>query len=79
MYGKLFDFVVVEENLFKFKSTHGTGACKKVLPMIMRWFVLWCENILQDGNVYDSSLLADVKRQVDEAKAKSNGLGHTKN
>lgn len=71
--GKLADFVVVEENpLQNFKVLYGTGAIKLTDDNeVVR--VGGVKYTIKDGIVYDSkALLADVKRQVDEAKAKSN-------
>lgn len=71
--GKLADFVVVEENpLQNFKVLYGTGAIKLTEDNeVVR--VGGVKYTIKDGIVYDSkALLADVKRQVDEAKAKSN-------
>ena len=71
--GKLADFVVVEENpLANFKVLYGTGAIKLTENNeVVR--VGGVKYTIKDGIVYDSkALLADVKRQVDEAKAKEN-------
>jgi imidazolonepropionase-like amidohydrolase len=71
--GKLADFVVVEENpLQNFKVLYGTGAIKLTEDNeVVR--VGGVKYTIKDGIVYDSkALLADVKRQVDEAKAKNN-------
>ncbi len=71
--GKLADFVIVEENpLQNFKVLYGTGAVKLTEDNeVVR--VGGVKYTVKDGIVYDSkALLADVKRQVDEAKAKSN-------
>ncbi len=71
--GKLADFVIVEENpLQNFKVLYGTGAIKLTDDNeVVR--VGGVKYTVKDGIVYDSkALLADVKRQVDEAKAKSN-------
>jgi imidazolonepropionase-like amidohydrolase len=71
--GKLADFVVVEENpLQNLKVLYGTGAIKLTDDNeVVR--IGGVKYTIKDGIVYDSkALLADVKRQVDEAKAKSN-------
>ena len=71
--GKLADFVVVEENpLQNFKVLYGTGAIKLTEENeVVR--VGGVKYTIKDGIVYDAkALLADVKRQVDEAKAKTN-------
>ena len=71
--GKLADFVVVEENpLQNLKVLYGTGAIKLTEDNeVVR--VGGVKYTIKDGIVYDSkALLADVKRQVDEAKAKRN-------
>ncbi len=71
--GKLADFVIVEENpLQNFKVLYGTGAIKLTEDNeVVR--VGGVKYTIKDGIIYDSkALLADVKRQVDEAKAKSN-------
>lgn len=71
--GKLADFVIVSENpLQNFKVLYGTGAIKLTENNeVVR--VGGVKYTVKDGIVYDSkALLADVKRQVDEAKAKSN-------
>jgi len=71
--GKLADFVIVEENpLQNFKVLYGTGAIKLTEDNeVVR--VGGVKYTVKDGIIYDSkALLADVKRQVDEAKAKSN-------
>lgn len=71
--GKLADFVIVSENpLQNFKVLYGTGAIKLTENNeVVR--VGGVKYTVKDGIVYDSkALLADVKKQVDEAKAKSN-------
>ncbi len=71
--GKLADFVILEENpLQNFKVLYGTGAIKLTEDNeVVR--VGGVKYTVKDGIIYDSkALLADVKRQVDEAKAKSN-------
>lgn len=71
--GKLADFVIVEENpLQNFKVLYGTGAIKLTEDNeVVR--VGGVKYTVKDGIIYDSkALLADVKRQADEAKAKSN-------
>lgn len=71
--GKLADFVVVEENpLQNFKVLYGTGAIKLTEDNeVVR--VGGVKYTIKDGIVYDAkALLADVKRQVNEAKAKNN-------
>lgn len=71
--GKLADFVIVEENpLQNFKVLYGTGAIKLTEDNeVVR--VGGVKYTVKDGIIYDSkALLADVKRQVDEAKAKGN-------
>ncbi len=71
--GKLADFVIVEENpLQNFKVLYGTGAIKLTDDNeVVR--VGGVKYTIKDGIVYDSkALLADVKRQVDQAKAKNN-------
>ena len=71
--GKLADFVIVEENpLQNLKVLYGTGAIKLTEDNeVVR--VGGIKYTVKDGIVYDSkALLADVKRQVDEAKANSN-------
>ncbi len=71
--GKMADFVIVEENpLQNLKVLYGTGAIKLTEDNeIVR--VGGVKYTIKDGIIYDSkALLADVKRQVDEAKAKEN-------
>ena len=71
--GKLADFVVVEENpLQNLKVLYGMGAIKLTDDNeVVR--IGGVKYTIKDGIVYDSkALLADVKRQVDEAKAKAN-------
>lgn len=71
--GKMADFVVVEENpLQNLKVLYGTGAIKLTEDNeVVR--VGGVKYTIKDGIIYDSkALLADVKRQVDEAKAKEN-------
>lgn len=71
--GKLADFVVVEENPLKnLKVLYGTGAIQLTADneVIRAGGVKYT---IKDGIVYDAkALLADVKRQVDEAKSKAN-------
>jgi hypothetical protein len=69
--GKLADFVVVEENpLANFKALYGTGAIKLTEDNeVVR--VGGVKYTIKDGVVYDAKrLLADVKKMVDDAKAK---------
>lgn len=71
--GKLADFVIVEENpLQNFKVLYGTGAIKLTNDNeIVR--VGGVKYTIKDGIIYDAkALLADVKQQVDAAKAKNN-------
>ncbi|MGB3152391.1 MAG: amidohydrolase, partial [Maribacter sp.] len=71
--GKMADFVVVEENpLQNLKVLYGTGAVKLTEDNeVVR--VGGVKYTIKDGIIYDSkALLADVKRQVDEAKQKEN-------
>lgn len=71
--GKLADFAIVEENPLKnLKVLYGTGAIKLTEDNeVVR--VGGVKYTIKDGIIYDSkALLADVKRQVDEAKAKDN-------
>ena len=71
--GKLADFVIVEENpLVNFKVLYGTGAIKLTEDNeVVR--VGGVKYTIKDGIIYDAKkLLADVKRMVDEAKAKEN-------
>ena len=71
--GKMADFVVVEENpLQNLKVLYGTGAIKLTKDNeVVR--VGGVKYTIKDGIIYDSkALLADVKRQVDEAKTKEN-------
>lgn len=71
--GKLADFVVVEENpLQNLKVLYGTGAIKLTEKNeVVR--IGGVKYTIKDGIIYDSkALLADVKRQVDEAKATNN-------
>ncbi|MFX0558212.1 amidohydrolase family protein [Maribacter sp. CXY002] len=70
--GKMADFVVVEENpLQNLKVLYGTGAIKLTEDnKVVR--VGGVKYTIKDGIIYDSkALLADVKRQVDDAKAQS--------
>ncbi|MFT5736644.1 MAG: hypothetical protein ACI9SG_000988, partial [Maribacter sp.] len=71
--GKFADFVVVEENPLKnLKVLYGTGAIRLTddNKVIRAGGVKYT---IKDGIVYDAkALLADVKRQVDEAKSESN-------
>ncbi len=69
--GKLADFAIVDENPLKnLKVLYGTGAIKLTEDnKVVR--VGGVKYTIKDGIIYDSkALLADVKRQVDEAKAK---------
>lgn len=71
--GKLADFVVVEENpLINLKALYGTGAIKLTEDNeVVR--VGGVKYTIKDGIVYDAKrLLADVKKMVDDAKAKEN-------
>ncbi|RRQ47505.1 amidohydrolase [Maribacter algicola] len=71
--GKLADFAIIAENpLQNLKVLYGTGAIKLTEDnQVVR--VGGVEYTIKDGIIYDSkALLADVKRQVDEAKAKEN-------
>lgn len=71
--GKLADFAIVEENPLKnLKVLYGTGAIKLTQDNeVVR--VGGVKYTIKDGIIYDSkALLADVKRQVDKAKAKEN-------
>ncbi|PIB26978.1 amidohydrolase family protein [Maribacter sp. 4G9] len=71
--GKLADFAIVAENpLQNLKVLYGTGAIKLTEDNdVVR--VGGVKYTIKDGIIYDSkALLADVKRQVDEAKAKGN-------
>lgn len=71
--GKLADFAIVAENpLQNLKVLYGTGAIKLTEDNeVVR--VGGVKYTIKDGIIYDSkALLADVKRQVDEAKAKEN-------
>lgn len=71
--GKFADFAIVEENPLKnLKVLYGTGAIKLTEDNeVVR--VGGVKYTIKDGIIYDSkALLADVKRQVDEAKAKEN-------
>jgi imidazolonepropionase-like amidohydrolase len=71
--GKMADFVVVEENPLKnLKVLYGTGAVRLTddNKVVRAGGVKYT---IKDGIVYDAkALLADVKRQVDEAKNKAN-------
>jgi imidazolonepropionase-like amidohydrolase len=71
--GKMADFVVVEENPLKnLKVLYGTGAVRLTddNKVIRAGGVKYT---IKDGVVYDAkALLADVKRQVDEAKSEAN-------
>ncbi|MTI38847.1 amidohydrolase family protein [Fulvivirga lutimaris] len=70
--GKLADFVIVEENpLANFKVLYGTGAIKLTEDNeVVR--VGGVKYTVKDGIVYDAkALLADVKKMVDEEKAKT--------
>ncbi|WP_410485057.1 amidohydrolase family protein [Spongiivirga sp. MCCC 1A20706] len=69
--GKMADFVVVEENPLKnFKVLYGTGAIRLTEDNeVVR--VGGVKYTIKDGIIYDAKrLLADVKKMVDEAKAK---------
>lgn len=69
--GKLADFVVVEENPLKnLKVLYGTGAVRLTADNeVVR--VGGVKYTIKDGIIYDSkAILADVKKQVDSAKAK---------
>jgi len=71
--GKLADFVVVEENpLQNLKVLYGTGAIRLTDDnKVVR--VGGVKYTIKDGIIYDAkALLADVKRQVDEAKSETN-------
>ena len=71
--GKLADFAIVAENPLKnLKVLYGTGAIKLTDDNeVVR--VGGVKYTIKDGIIYDSkALLADVKRQVDEAKAQEN-------
>jgi hypothetical protein len=71
--GKLADFVIVEENpLQNLKVLYGTGAIKlNDNNEVTR--VGGVKYTVKDGIVYDAKqLLADVRKMVSEAKAKSN-------
>ncbi len=70
--GKLADFVIAEENpLMNFQSLYGTGAIKLVENnKVVR--VGGVKYTIKDGIVYDAKkLLADVKKMVDDEKAKT--------
>ena len=71
--GKLADFVIVDENpLRNLKVLYGTGAVKltKDNKVIRAGGVKYT---IKDGIIYDAKrLLADVKKMVDEEKAKKN-------
>ncbi len=71
--GKLADFVIVEENPLKnLKVLYGTGAIKLTdANEVVR--VGGVKYTIKDGIIYDAKrLLADVKKQVDTEKAKTN-------
>ena len=71
--GKLADFVVVEKNPLKnLKVLYGTGAIKLTEDNeVVR--VGGVKYTINDGIVYDAkALLADVRKQVDSAKAENN-------
>jgi len=70
--GKLADFVIVEENpLVNLKVLYGTGAIKLTEDNeVVR--VGGVKYTIKDGIVYDAKrLLADVKKMVDDEKAKT--------
>ncbi len=70
--GKLADFVIVEENpLQNLKALYGTGAIKLTeANEVVR--VGGVKYTVKDGIIYDAKkLLADVKKMVDEEKAKT--------
>ncbi|MBC7923407.1 MAG: amidohydrolase family protein [Ferruginibacter sp.] len=71
--GKLADFLIVEENpLRNLKVLYGTGAIK-LTPSNEVVRVGGVKYTIKDGILYDAKkLLADVKKMVDEAKAKEN-------
>lgn len=71
--GKLADFVIVEENpLVNLKALYGTGAIKLTEDNeVVR--VGGVKYTIKDGVIYDAKrLLADVKKMVDDEKAKTN-------
>ena len=71
--GKLADFVIVEENPLKnLKVLYGTGAIKLTEDNeVVR--VGGVKYTIKDGVIYDAKrLLADVKKMVDDEKAKTN-------
>jgi imidazolonepropionase-like amidohydrolase len=70
--GKLADFVIVEENpLANLQSLYGTGSIKLVENnQVVR--VGGVKYTIKDGIIYDAKkLLADVKKMVDDEKAKT--------
>jgi len=70
--GKLADFVILEENpLVNLKSLYGTGAIKLTDDNeVVR--VGGVKYTIKDGIIYDAKrLLADVKKMVDDEKAKT--------
>ncbi len=70
--GKLADFVIVEENpLVNLKVLYGTGAIKLTKDNeVVR--VGGVKYTIKDGIIYDAKrLLADVKKMVDDEKAKT--------
>ena len=71
--GKLADFVIVEENpLINLKVLYGTGAIKltKNNEVVRTKGIKYT---IKDGVIYDAKrLLADVKKMVDDEKAKTN-------
>ncbi len=70
--GKLADFVIVEENpLVNLKVLYGTGAIKLTeANEVVR--VGGVKYTIKDGIIYDAKrLLADVKKMVDDEKAKT--------
>ena len=70
--GKLADFVIVEENpLVNLKVLYGTGAIKLTEDNeVVR--VGGVKYTIKDGIIFDAKrLLADVKKMVDDEKAKT--------
>ncbi|KQS28307.1 amidohydrolase [Dyadobacter sp. Leaf189] len=70
--GKLADFVLVEENpLQNFQVLYGTGAIR-LMPDNKVTRVGGVRYTIKDGVIYDAKkLLADVKKMVDDEKAKT--------